>query len=137
MASNVQPVFPKSAIIGMGTITAANTAYDGTGALTTIVTAGADGTRIDALTARPLGSNVATVLRVFIHNGTTAFLFTEVAIAATTAIQTAALTGQTLYFNGVDLPQLVLPTGYSIRCTLGTAVAAGIAITVNGGSYTA
>lgn len=139
MASNVQPPYPKTGVIGQATVSSANTAYDGTGTLVTVVTGGADGTRVDALSVRPLGTNAtASVLRVFLHNGTNAFLLTELSLAVTTAIQTASLTGYTLFFNGIGLPQIVLPNAsWSIRVAVGTAGAAGWAITATGGSYTA
>lgn len=138
MATNINPIFPKSAVLGMGVVTAGNVNYDGLGATTTIITAGADGARIDSITLRPLGTNVATVFRLFIQTSGGIFrLLHEVTLPATTAIQTAALTGQTLLFNGIDLPQIVLPANALLFCTLGTTVAAGYSVIALGGSYTA
>lgn len=141
MSSNTQPVFPKIAIIGSAVITAANTSLDGTGSLTIIVPiAVAEGTRVDSITVRPIGTNsTASVLRIFIHNGTTAYLLKEVALPVYTLSQiaTSDTSSITVYFNGVDNPQLVLPSGYSVRCTVGTAGTAGWAVTGMGGSLTA
>lgn len=141
MATNTQPVFPKTSIIGSAVITAANTSLDGTGTLTTIVpAAGTEGTRVDSLTVRPIGTNTtSSVLRIFIHNGTTAYLLKEVLLPTYTLSQTATSDGasSTVYFNGVDNPQLVLPSGSSVRCTVGTAGTAGWVITGMGGSLTA
>lgn len=141
MASNTNPVFNRTAVIGQAVITAANTSLDGTGTLTTIVTASnAEGVRVDSLNVRPIGTNsTASVLRIFIHNGTSAFLLKEVALPIYTLSQTVTsdASSTTVYFNGVDNPQLVLPQNYSIRCTVGTAGTAGWAVTAMGGSLTA
>lgn len=138
MATNFQPAFPRTGIIGQATVATGNANYDGTGTLTTVVTGNADGVRVDALSIRPLGTNVASVLRVWLHNGTNAFLLTEQSLAISTATQTASLTGYVLFFNGLGLPQIVLPTAsWSLRVTVGTTGAAGWAVTATGGSYTA
>jgi hypothetical protein len=73
--------------------------------------------------------------RVFINNGgalgtpTNNTIFDEITIAANTASQTAASTNYELPLN------FALPSGYTMYCTLGTAVVAGIQATVIGGDY--
>jgi hypothetical protein len=135
MAANLNPIFPKAPLFGWGTLTAANAATDGTGAVTTLVTAGADGARIDRLRLTPLGSNVATVCRLFVNNGNTNAtpanntLLKELTLPLTTASAVAALADVEI---DLDLP---LPAGYKLNATLGTAVAAGWAATLIGGSY--
>ena len=84
---------------------------------------------------RALGTNVATVMRVWLNNGsatTTAAnntLFFERTLAATTVSQTAELPDVILPIN------VSLPAGYKIYYTFGTAVAAGYSISVVGGDY--
>lgn len=143
MAANVQPIFPVAVnnAATFSNITAANTAKDGTGTVTTVFTAGANGARLDSIKVRALGTNVATVMRFFINNGltnTTAannVLFHEITVAATTLSEVAALADNAIIFNGVDLPQVVLKAGYKINVTIGTAVAAGLIVTAIGGDY--
>ena len=59
---------------------------DGTGTVTTVFTAGSNGSYVQRIVARPAGTNVASVLRVFINNGsasstnTNNVLFTEVSL---------------------------------------------------------
>jgi hypothetical protein len=128
MAANTIPIFPDTPKVGFAgaAITAANTNKDGTGTVQTIMTAGADGSRVDYIRVRALGTNVATVLRIFVNNGsdtTTAannVLFTEATIAATTLSEVAALAETTIQ---LDLP---LPAGYRLTAAIGTAVAAGL-----------
>jgi hypothetical protein len=143
MPANTAPIFPVTSVISFGTtpLTTANTAKDGTGTVVTVATGGANGTRIDAIKIRALGTNVATVMRFFINNGgvnTTATnntLFYEVTCPATTLSEVASLTDLALVFDGVSLPQLVLPANYKINVTIGTTVAAGLQVTAFGGNY--
>jgi hypothetical protein len=141
MAANKEPIFPATPNISWGTISAANTAKDGSGTVVTVFTAGLNGSRVDALKVRHLGTNVATVLRIFVNNGssnstpTNNILFHEVTIPAATLSEVSALTDTVVLFDGEDLPQLVLEPNQKLNVTIGTAVAAGLAITVIGGDY--
>ena len=138
MAINTTPIFTKKGDIQWNptALAAANTAKDGTGTVATVFTAGADGAFVQRLVARPLGSNVATVLRVFVNNGgvnTTAAnnsLIAEMTLPATALSEVAALPPYELPLN------LALPAGYRLLCSLGTAVVAGYQVSVLGGSYT-
>lgn len=139
MAINTTPIFSKKGDIQWtaAALTAANTAKDGTGTVSTVFTAATDGAFVQKLVARAMGSNVVTVLRVFINNGssnTTAannVLVGEMTMPATTLTEIAALPPYELALN------YALPAGFKINCTLGTTVAAGYAVSVFGGNYTA
>ena len=138
MAVNTSPIFSKRGLISwaVGFLTAANTAKDGTGTVSTVMTAPADGAFVQRLVARAAGTNVATVLRIFINNGLTNatagnnILIAEMTLPATTLSEVAALAPYEMPLN------FVLPAGYKINCTIGTAVAAGYALSVIGGDYT-
>ena len=138
MAANNNPIFTRVADIQWAAtaLTAANTAKDGTGTVATAFTADAtEGGYVSKLTARPAGTNVATVLRVFINNGASNatpannILFAELTLPATTLSEVAALATYELLLN------VALPGGYKINCTIGTAVAAGYYLSVAGGKY--
>ena len=137
MPGNTSPIFSKVARVEWaGGITAANTAKDGTGTVDTVFTADAtNGSYLQKLGVRPRGSNVASVLRVFLNNGssnTTAannVLIAEVSLPATTLSEVAALSGNELALN------IPVPPGYRVNVTLGTAVAGGYAVTGFGGDY--
>jgi hypothetical protein len=139
MAINTQPIFTRKGDIqwAPSALTAANTAKDGTGTVSTAFTAGADGAFLQRLIARPLGTNVATVLRVFVNNGgsnATAAnntLIAELTLPATTLSEVAAQSPYELPLN------LALPNGYKLNGSIGTAVAAGYQLSVFGGTYTA
>jgi hypothetical protein len=136
MAANTAPIFSKQAVIGWGTLTTANTAKDGTGTVVTVFTADAtEGGRLEEIVVRSLGTNVATVIRFFVNNGSTNAtaannsLLYELTIAATTLSEVAALP------HNVYSIAKSLPPGYKINCTIGTTVAAGLSVVALGGKY--
>lgn len=144
MPANTSPIYSVAGDIQWSTIAAANTAKDGTGTVVTVFTADAtNGGRVEKIRFRALGSNIATVARVFINNGSTNAtatnntLWAEITLAATTLSEVAALANQEIpnantIPDGTGFP-LVLPAGYKLNVTLGTAVSAGYAVTVQGG----
>lgn len=138
MAANTAPIFSRLGDIQwIGAVLAANTTRDlTTGTNYLAFTADAtNGGRLEKLVIRPLGTNVATVLRVWLNNGSTPAtaannsLYEEITMPATTLSEVAALTKQELILN------LSLPVGYKVYITLGTAVAAGFGVTAVGGKY--
>lgn len=137
MAAGTTPIFcatPRSS--GITTGTSANTALDGTGTVATAFTAGANGSKVDEIRFNHLGTNIATVLRVFINNGSTNAtaanntLLYETTMAANTISQVAASVQQVATFSN-----LVLPAGYKLNVTIGTAIAAGVMVLAQGGDY--
>lgn len=145
MPANTTPIFPLTPDIQWGKLTTANTAKDGTGTVVTVFTAGANGSKIDQIKVRALGTNVATVLRLFVNNGNANTvadnnsLIHEVTIPATTLSEVAALadTDITITKNTTEtaVPIPYLPAGYKLNATIGTTIAAGIQITVHGADY--
>lgn len=141
MPANTAPIFSAKGAIqwNPAILNTANTAKDGTGTVATVFTGNAAGNNagnfVQKLIARPLGTNVATVLRVFINNGavnTTAAnnsLIAELTLPATTLSEIAAQPDYVLPLN------FAVPAGYKLNATLGTTVAAGFAVTIIGGEY--
>jgi len=122
-----------------GTVTTQNQTRFGTGTLTQVwrsPSSNVIATYLDHIRIKPIGTNVASVARVWINNGgvTTVAnnntLFTEVALPAITLNEAI---GQ------VDIPismKLFLPQSYNVYVTLGTTVAAGWTFTGIGGVVT-
>jgi hypothetical protein len=147
MAQNTSPIFPKIPVNSWVSGPAANAATPGVTANTTtdltagtiygpIESAGAvEGSRLDFIKVRALGTNVATVIRIWINNGsvtTTATnntLFMERTLTATTVSQTSELADVIIPMN------ISLAAGYRVYATFGTAVAAGFHLTAIGGDY--
>lgn len=138
MPANTTPIFSRLGDVQWITsaITQNTTADLTTGTNYLVFTSDAtNGGYVQRIRFRPLGTNVATVARVWINNGSTTgtqsnnILWDEISIAASTASNTAALSNYELPLN------FALPSGYKIYVTLGTTVAAGFAVTVIGGKY--
>lgn len=136
MAANVKPIFCRVPDIQWGELTAANTAKDGTGTVLMLFTADAtEGGRVDKVIAVPKGTNIVTVLRLFINNGLTNAtpannaMISQTTLPATTGVENAALAVTEVV---LDIP---LPPGYRIMAVLGTAVASGFALSAHGGKY--
>jgi hypothetical protein len=138
MAANTAPIFSLLGDVQWGAtaITTANTAKDGTGTVLTVFTADAtNGGFVQRIRFRSAGTNIATVARVFINNGSTNataannVLYDEITLAATTLSEVAALATYELPLN------FALPPGYVLNVTLGTTIAAGYFISVIGGKY--
>lgn len=137
MPGNNAPIFSKIARAEwVNGLTAANIAKDGTGTVDTVFTADAtNGSYAQKLVIRPRGTNVASVLRVFLNNGasnataTNNAMIAEIGLPATTNTEVAAVAGLELPLN------IPVPPGYRVQVTLGTAVAGGYAVTAMGGDY--
>ena len=144
MAANTIPIYSKAGQISWGPalLQTANTAMDGTGTVVILFTAGANGGRVERIRFKAAGTNVATVVRIFINNGSTNataannILYAEKTIAATTASAAAALlTNEMPDTTDTTAFPIVLPPGYTIIATIGTTVAAGLYLMAVGSSY--
>ena len=134
---NTQPIFTASGDTqwAVSAVTA-NTTKDLTlGTNYLVFSASSNGGYVQRLRFRALGTNVATVARVFINNGSTNatqvnnVLWDEVSLPSTTVSETSALATYEVPLN------FALPAGYRLYVTLGTGVAAGYSITCIGGKY--
>ena len=139
MAGNNYPIYSKVGDIQWSTtaVTAANTTTDlTTGTIYLIFTADAtNGGYVQKLRFRSLGTNIATVARIWLNNGSTHttpannILWDEVSLAASTVSQTSALSVYEIPLN------FAVPPGYTLYVTLGTTVVSGYDIVVIGGRY--
>ena len=115
----------------------ANTALDGSGTLYKAFTAGANGSYIQKMRFRPVGSPAATVCRVFISSSSTTsttvtWLYDEITLPATTLSQTAATSVFELPLN------FAIEPGYLLYVTFGTSTGSagtGYSIVIIAGDY--
>jgi len=106
------PAFAVTPRISSINIATANTNRDGTGTIGTLITGVAAGTRIVEIVVKAVGTTTAGMVRVYIHDGTTAFLFDEISVAAVASPGASTQTTRvsTLYNN------LILPSSsWSVR----------------------
>ncbi len=137
MAANTSPIFTISPDIQWAdAMTVANTTKDLTsGTIYLCFTAGVNGSFVQRIRFRTLGTNVASVARVWINNGATSStgtnntMWDEISLPATTVSETAAQANYELPLN------FALPAGYRIYATMATGVAAGWDGIVIGGDY--
>jgi hypothetical protein len=115
----------------------ANTALDGTGTLYKAFTAGANGSYVQKIRFRPVGSPAATVCRVFISSSTSTsatntWLFDEITLPAVTLTQTAASSVFELPLN------FALNATYLLYVTFGTSTGStgtGYSVVTIAGDY--
>lgn len=115
----------------------ANTALDGTGTLYKMFTAGTNGSYVQKVRFRPVGSPAATVCRIFISSSTTTnatntWLYDEITLSAVTLSQTAATSVLEIPMN------FALPAGYLLYVTFGTSTGSagtGYSVVAIAGDY--
>lgn len=136
MAVNIDPIFVLTPTSPVGqTLSTANTAKDGTGTVVTLATAGTYGQKIKRIVIQPTGTSVKTVVRLFINNGST-----NATAGNNTYIKDIAVPANTIVENDV-MPNIELdvdidlPPSYKLNATIGTTVAAALAITAFGGDF--
>lgn len=108
--------------VGIAQITTANTDRDGTGTIGTVFTAGSSGSRIDMIGLQATSTTTSGMIRLFVHNGTTAFLLAEIPVVAITPSATNPAFNVQLNTNTMTqfLP-IVIPTGHSLRASTNNA----------------
>lgn len=138
-----EPQFVETPIASWAVLTTvdatASKNHDGTGTIGSeifeIFEAGASGGYVESVKAVSLGTNTASVLRIFINNGSTNTvatnnaLYKEVALP-TTAISEVAAMAEVEILLGINLPAV-----YKVLVCLGTAVATGWMVTALGADY--
>lgn len=104
MATN--PIFTSTARADFVNVAAANTARDGTGTITTLVTGVAAGTKVFEIDAQATVTTTAGMIRIFISSdsGTTWRLFDEITIAAATPSASVKATRNLTTYNNLILP---------------------------------
>ena len=145
MPANTAPIFSivgatdSTAANNTGTVAGptANTALDGSGTLIKAFTAGANGSYVQKIRFRPVGSPAATVCRVFISSSsstsaTNSWLYDEITLPAVTLSQTAATSVFELPLN------IALDPNYLLYVTFGTSTGSagtGYSIVTIAGDY--
>jgi hypothetical protein len=109
MPANTTPIFPLAPIVGIATLTGATAITSranitGTTGLVKLTDTSTNGTRIDAITVTAKGTTVANTISVWIYNGTTSFLYAELAVTAITPSTTTLAFTSTTTFNNLTLP---------------------------------
>jgi len=145
MAANTAPIYSIAGDVtsvaannsGLVVGPTANTAQDGSGTLYKMFTAGSNGSYVQKIRFRPVGSPAATVARVFISSSSTTsstvtWLYDEITLPAVTLSQTAASSVFELPMN------FALPASYLLYITFGTSTGSagtGYSVVTIAGDY--
>lgn len=133
MPANTAPIFPLSPIVGIATLTTATAVTSranitGTAGLVKLTDTSTNGTRVDAITVTGKATTVASIVGIWIYNGTTSFLFDEILVTVVTASTTVAAFNSTKIYSN-----LVLPPTYQIY--ISETVQTDLNIVAFGGQY--
>lgn len=131
MTANTNPIFVLTPKIGIGQISTANTARDGTGTIGTILSAGTYGTRVHRIVIRATVTTTAGMIRLFIHDGSNARLYREIPVTSITPSGTVEAFSHILDLQNEDA--IILPTGHSLRASTHNAEAFNVF--AEGGDY--
>lgn len=109
----VSPAFAVTPRIGPVSIATADSSYTAPTNVGTVLTGAATGTRINEVVVKCAATSAAAVVRLFLYDGTTYWLFDEISIAAATASSTAQTTRVSSVYSNLVLPN----ASWSLRAT--------------------
>ena len=103
-------IYPR---IGAVSITTADSSYTAPTNVGTLITGVAAGTRVAEIVVKCAATSAAAVVRFFLYDGTTYYLFDEVTIAAATGSATVLQTRVSTTYSNLVLPS----ASWSVRVT--------------------
>lgn len=107
------PTFAVTPRIGAVSVATADSSYTAPTNVGTLITGVAAGTRINEIVVKCAATSAAAVVRIFLHDGTTYWLFDELVIGAITGSSTVAQ-----FRTRATYDNLVLPSAsWSVRVT--------------------
>lgn len=119
MASS--PAFASTPRLAAASVSTANTNRDGTGTIVTVLTAGASGTLLTRVTVQATGDPADGIVTLFLHDGTSAWLFDEI-----DSDNPAAASATVVGWRASRTYDLVLPSGWSLRAACTVAPTSGV-----------
>ena len=121
--------------VGSATLTTADTSLTAPTTVSTILSAGSSGTRIDYIEVIGVATTTACLVNLFIYDGTNYILWQQVPIIAVTSSTTAPTYAAYISSNAnANIMPLTLPTGYSLRAAV-TVTQTGVRVTAYGGDF--
>lgn len=107
------PAFATTPRIGAVSIATADSSYTAPTNVGTVLTGVAAGTRISEVVVKCAATSAAAIVRLFLYDGTTYWLFDEVTVAAATGSSTVQQTRVSVVYNNLILPS----ASWSLRVT--------------------
>jgi hypothetical protein len=122
----VSPSFAATPRIGNVSIATADSSYTSPTNFGTAITGGANGTRISEIVVKCAATSAAAIVRSFLHDGSSYYLFDEYTIVAATGSSTVQQTRVSTSYNNLILPS----SSWTLRVT--TSVSQTTHVTVLG-----
>ena len=107
------PQFAVTPRIGAVSIATAEASYTAPTAVGTLITGAVSGTRIAEIVVKLAATSAAAIVRIFLYDGTTYWLFDEVTVAAATGSNTVQQTRVSAIYGNLILPNDL----WSVRVT--------------------
>ena len=111
------PVFAVTPRVSSVSIATAEASYTAPTNVGTLITGASTGTRISEIVVKCAATSAAAIVRIFLHDGSTYFLFDEITVAAATGSATVQQTRASNTYNNLILPS----ASYSLRVTTSVA----------------
>lgn len=119
--------------VGAALLTTADTSLTAPTTVSTIITAGANGTRIDYIEVIGVATTVSGLVNLFLYDGATYHLWQQLPVQAVTVGTTSPSFVINMSSNvDAEVLPLVIPSGYSLRATA-TVAQTGIKVIAYGG----
>ena len=113
------PVFAVTPRIGAVSVATADASYTAPTNVGTLIAGASTGTRIAEIVVKCAATSAAAIVRIFLYDGTTYWLFDEVTVAAATGSATVQQTRVSTTYNNLILPS----ASWSVRVTTSVAQA--------------
>lgn len=107
------PVFAVSPRIGNVSIATADASYTSPTNVGTLITGASTGTRISEIVVKCAATSAAAIVRIFLYDGSTYWLFDELNISAATGSSTVLQSRNSVAYNNLFLPS----ASWSVRVT--------------------
>ena len=120
------PAFAVTPRVGAVSIATADSSYTAPTNVGTLITGASTGTRISEIVVKCAATSAAAIVRVFLYDGTTYWLYDEVTVAAATGSSTVQQTRVSTTYNNLILPS----ASWSVRVT--TSIAQTTHVTAHG-----
>jgi hypothetical protein len=113
----ISPSFAATPRIGSVSIATADSSYTAPTNFGTLITGASTGTRIAEVVVKNAATSAAAIVRLFLHDGSTYYLFDEYTIAAATGSSTVQQSRVSTSYNNLILPS----ASWSLRVTTSVA----------------
>lgn len=130
------PAFAATVRHESGAVATANTSRDkttvGSGTVTTVLTAGSSGSKIDEITIKAENNPADSIIIIWLYDGSNYHIYDEFDLGDPVAGSTTV----TSYRDSKTYRNLRIPSGWSIRATITVAPTTGVVeVHVDGGDF--